>query len=184
MPPWRIAQEAVDDDARRCDCASRSRRGVVVGQEAAGRLAVGVEDADLLVADLGQLPVRRVVPGPERAVGEARSLLDDLAGQLDAVRMRAAARDELLDAVDDARERAPRDGDASGAGLGLDTEDALRQRSILAKDDGRPVPAVPPLDARERLPQASRRVPMTIATCQRADSLETIHLRAGSTPRG
>ena len=139
---------------------------LVVAQEAAGRLAVRVEDADLLVADLRKLPVRGVVPGPEGAIGEARGLRDGLERQVDAVGLAAATDDELLHPVDDAREGGPGDGHALDRRLGLDAEGALRKRRVFAQHDGWPRPAVAPVDAGVRLPQATCRVPLAVASLE------------------
>src|SRR5690606_31895025 len=67
----RIAQEAIDDDGRNAVAAGEIDEPRIVAEEAGRRLAIGIEDADLLMADLRQFPVRRMVPGPEGTIGEA-----------------------------------------------------------------------------------------------------------------
>ena len=98
-----VAEEAVDDDGRDAVPAAEVDQSPVVGKEAARRLGIGVEDADFLQADLGEFPVGGVVPGPERAVGEAGRCFDRLAAELDSVGPRAAPLDQFLDGVEDAR---------------------------------------------------------------------------------
>ncbi len=108
----RVSQEAVDDDGRDAVPRAEVDDALVVGEEPTGRLAVRIEDTDLLLAHLRQLPVGGVVPRPERAVGEAGRLLDHAGLQPQADMIGGGAVDELLDAVDDPRERPTVDGDA------------------------------------------------------------------------
>ena len=76
---------------------------LVVVEKTAWRLLERVEDADLLLADLRELPVGRMVPGPKGAIGEARLLADVARGARTPGRR---SRDDVLDRVDHPRDAA------------------------------------------------------------------------------
>ena len=160
-----VAEEAVDDDRGDAVPAAEIDEALVVGEEAAGRLAVGVEDADLLDADLGKLPVGRGVPGPEGSVRQARRALRRQAAERDPVAGRAPAPDQLLDAVDDARDRAAGNGDdRPGAGLDRHLEGALDEAGLgdeLHRRTGAGR-ADPPFDTGVFLAEAAERVGKTV----------------------